>query len=143
MSQINPYLNFNGNTEDAFNLYKEVFGGEFEMIMRFGDTPGCENMPEVEKNMIMHVALKIGENFLMGTDIPASMPQVTFGTNSSISVTVNSRAEADRVYNALAKGGNAIMPMADMFWGAYYGMLTDRFGVQWMISFDEKYADKV
>ena len=143
MSQINPYLNFNGNTEEAFNLYKEVFGGEFEMIMRFGDTPGCENMPDVEKNMIMHVALKIGENFLMGTDIPASMEQATFGTNSSISVSVDSRPEADRIYNALSRGGKINMPMADMFWGAYYGMLTDRFGVQWMVNYDEKYADKV
>jgi len=143
MTQINPYLNFNGNTEEAFNLYKEVFGGEFEMIMRFADTPGCENMPEVEKNMIMHVALKIGDNFLMGTDIPASMEQATFGTNSSISVSVESRAEADRIYNTLSQDGKVNMPMADMFWGAYYGMLTDRFGVQWMVSYDEKYADKV
>ena len=98
-------------------------------------------MPDVEKNMIMHVALKIGENFLMGTDIPASMEQATFGTNSSISVSVDSRPEADRIYNALSRGGKINMPMADMFWGAYYGMLTDRFGVQWMVNYDEKPAE--
>lgn len=142
MTQINPYLNFNGNTEEAFNLYRSIFGGDFEMVMRFGDTPGCEEMPETEKNGIMHIALMIGNNVLMGTDVPKSMEQVKFGTNSSISVSVDSRAEADRIFNGLGEGGNVQMPMDDMFWGAYYGMLTDRFGVQWMISYDEKYANK-
>jgi PhnB protein len=142
MTQINPYLNFNGNTEDAFNHYRNIFGGDFEMVMRFRDTPGCEEMPETEKNGIMHIALMIGNNVLMGTDVPKSMEQVKFGTNSSISISVDSRAEADRVFNGLAEGGNVQMPMDDMFWGAYYGMLTDRFGVQWMVSYDEKYANK-
>jgi PhnB protein len=142
MTQINPYLNFNGNTEDAFNHYRNIFGGDFEMVMRFRDTPGCEEMPEAEKNGIMHIALMIGNNVLMGTDVPKSMEQVKFGTNSSISISVDSRAEADRVFNGLAEGGNVQMPMDDMFWGAYYGMLTDRFGVQWMVSYDEKYANK-
>lgn len=142
MTQINPYLNFNGNTEEAFNHYRSIFGGDFEMVMRFRDTPGCEEMPETEKNCIMHIALMIGNNVLMGTDVPKSMEQVKFGTNSSISVSVDSRTEADRVFNGLAEGGNIQMPMADMFWGAYYGMLTDKFGVQWMVSYDEKYANK-
>lgn len=142
MTQINPYLNFNGNTEEAFNHYRSIFGGDFEMVMRFRDTPGCEEMPESEKNGIMHIALMIGNNVLMGTDVPKSMEQVKFGTNSSISVSVDSRTEADRVFNGLAEGGNIQMPMADMFWGAYYGMLTDKFGVQWMVSYDEKYANK-
>lgn len=139
MNALNPYLNFNGNTEEAFNFYKAVLGGEFEMVMRFGDTPGCEDMPETEKNGIMHIALPYGNNFLMGTDVPKSMQQVTFGSNMSLSLSVNSRQEADRVYNGLSEGGKATMPMGDMFWGAYYGMLTDKFGVQWMVSFDEKY----
>ncbi|MFD2601935.1 VOC family protein [Flavobacterium suzhouense] len=139
MNSLNPYLNFNGNTEEVFNFYKSVFGGEFAMVMRFGDTPGCENMPETEKNGIMHIALPIGSNVLMGTDVPKSMEQVTAGTNMSISVNVSSREEADRVYNGLSAGGKATMPMNDMFWGDYYGMLTDRYQIQWMISYSEKY----
>lgn len=139
MNSLNPYLNFNGNTEEVFNFYKSVFGGDFAMVMRFGDTPGCENMPETEKNGIMHIALPIGSNVLMGTDVPKSMEQVTAGTNMSISVNVSSREEADRVYNGLSAGGKATMPMNDMFWGDYYGMLTDRYQIQWMISYSEKY----
>lgn len=136
MSQINPYLNFNGNTEEAFNFYKSVFGGEFTALMRFGDTPGCEDMPEVEKNGIMHVALPIGSNVIMGTDVPKSMEQVTFGTNSSICVSVDSRAEADRVFNGLAAGGEITMPLEDMFWGDYFGSFVDKFNVLWMISYN-------
>ncbi|RDI15942.1 VOC family protein [Flavobacterium sp. AG291] len=139
MNSLNPYLNFNGNTEEVFTFYKSIFGGEFAMVMRFGDTPGCENMPETEKNGIMHIALPIGSNVLMGTDVPKSMEQVTAGTNMSISVNVSSREEADRVYNGLSAGGKATMPMNDMFWGDYYGMLTDKYQIQWMISYSEKY----
>lgn len=139
MNSLNPYLNFNGNTEEVFTFYKSIFGGEFAMVMRFGDTPGCENMPETEKNGIMHIALPIGSNVLMGTDVPKSMEQVTAGTNMSISVNVSSREEADKVYNGLSAGGKATMPMNDMFWGDYYGMLTDKYQIQWMISYSEKY----
>jgi PhnB protein len=142
MNQLNPYLNFNGNTEEAFNFYRSVLGGEFAMVMRFGDTPGCEEMPETEKSGIMHIALPVGNNVIMGTDVPSSMQQVTFGSNMSLSMSVNSREEADRVFNGLAEGGNATMPMNDMFWGAYYGMLTDKFGVQWMVSYDPKYTNQ-
>jgi PhnB protein len=88
----------------------------------------------------MHIALPIGNNVIMGTDVPKSMPQVTAGSNISLCVSVESREEADRVYNALAEGGNASMPMQDMFWGDYYGMLTDKFEIQWMVSYSEKYA---
>ncbi|MCO6148195.1 VOC family protein [Flavobacterium sp. NRK1] len=140
MTALNPYLNFNGNTEEVFSFYKSVFGGEFAMVMRFGDTPGCENMPETEKNGIMHIALPIGNNVIMGTDVPKSMEQVTMGTNMSISISVGSREEADRVYNALSAGGKATMPMDDMFWGDYYGMLTDKFEIQWMVSFSTKHT---
>jgi PhnB protein len=142
MNSLNPYLNFNGNTEEVFNFYKGVFGGKFAMLMRFGETPGCEDMPETEKNGIMHVALPIGSSVLMGTDVPKSMEQVTPGTNMSISINVSSREEADRVYNGLSAGGKATMPMNDMFWGDYYGMLTDKFAIQWMISYNEKYLQK-
>ena len=138
MKAVNPYLNFNGNTEEAFNFYKSVFGGEFATIMRFGDTPGCENMPETEKNGIMHIALPMGSSILMGTDVPKSMEQVKFGTNSSITIDAESREEAKRLFDGLAAGGKIGMPMDDMFWGAYYGMLTDKFGVQWMINFDTR-----
>ncbi len=137
MNAVNPYLNFNGNTEDAFNFYKSVFGGEFITVMRFGDTPGCEDMPETEKNGIMHIALPMGSSILMGTDIPKSMEQVTFGTNQSITIDTESREETERIFNALAKGGKIGMPLEDMFWGDYYGMLTDKFGIQWMLSYAE------
>lgn len=136
MKFVNPYLNFNGNTEEAFNFYRSVVGGEFVNLMRFKDTPGCEHMPEVEQNHIMHVALMMGSSVLMGTDVPKSMEQVTFGTNSSICVSVESREEADRLFNGLSEGGKVTMPMEDMFWGDYYGSFFDKFGVQWMISFD-------
>lgn len=136
MSSLNPYLNFNGNTEEAFNHYKSVFGGEFAMLMRFGETPGCEDMPETEKDGIMHIALPFGSNVIMGTDVPKSMDQVTFGTNMSISISVDSKEEADKFFNGLSAGGKVTMPMADMFWGDYYGMLTDKFDVQWMISYN-------
>ncbi|WP_417357993.1 VOC family protein [Flavobacterium sp.] len=138
MRAVNPYLNFNGNTEEAFNFYRSVFGGEFVTIMRFVDTPGCESMPETEKNGIMHIALPLGSSLLMGTDVPKSMEQVKFGTNSSITIDAESREEADKYFNGLAEGGKVGMPMDDMFWGAYYGMLTDKFGVQWMINFDAR-----
>ena len=128
MRAVNPYLNFNGNTEEAFNFYKSVFGGEFVTVMRFGETPGCESMPETEKNGIMHIALPLGSSLLMGTDVPKSMEQVKFGTNSSITIDAESREEADRYFNGLAAGGKVGMPMDDMFWGAYYGMLTDKSG---------------
>lgn len=138
MKVINPYLNFNGNTEEAFNFYKAAFGGEFTAVMRYKDTEGCEKMPEEEQNMIMHISLPIGSTILMGTDMPKSMEQVTFGTNSSLCVSVESREEADRVFNALSKGGKVTMPMEDMFWGDYFGSFFDKYGVQWMISFDTR-----
>lgn len=134
MNLLNPYLNFNGNTEEAFNFYRSVFGGEFAMVMRFKDAPGCENMPETEQNGIMHIALQVGNNVLMGTDVPASMPQVQFGSAVSLCLSVKSREEADRVFGGLSVGGKIQMPMDDMFWGDYYGMFTDKFGIQWMIS---------
>lgn len=136
MKAVNPYLNFNGNTEEAFNFYKSVFGGEFIALMRFKDTPGCENMPEVEQNHVMHVALRMGSNVIMGTDVPKSMEQVTFGTNHSICIDAESREEADRYFNGLSQSGIVTMPMDDMFWGDYFGSVTDKFGVLWMITFN-------
>jgi PhnB protein len=136
MATVNTYLNFNGNTEKAFNFYKSVFGGEFTMLQRFKDTPDGDKMPAIEQQKIMHVALPIGGNVLMGTDVGVTMPQVTFGTNSSISISPESEEEAHKLFNGLSAGGKVIMPLGKMFWGALFGMFTDKFGIQWMVNYD-------
>ena len=137
--KINPYLNFYGNTEEAFNFYKSVFGGEFAMVQRFKDTPGCENLPPADWDKIMHMALPIGpDNVLMATDALDSMGQsLTVGNNFSLSISTDSEEETNRVFNALSAGGKATMPPEKTFWGSYFGMLTDKYGIQWMVSFDE------
>lgn len=144
MSTINPYLNFNGKTEEAFNFYKSVFGGEFSALMRFGEVPGCDEMPlgENEKNNIMHIALPIGTNgaVLMGNDAPEFMGTLTLGNNYSIAVNPDSRDDAERIFNGLADGGKVEMPLAEAFWGGYFGSLQDRYGVQWMINYDQNYS---
>jgi PhnB protein len=140
MATINPYLNFNGNTEEAFNFYKSVFGGEFAMLMRFGEMPGCDETPiaESDKGKIMHIALPIGsDDVLMATDALESMGhKMIEGNNFSISVSVESREEAERIFNGLSEGGKVEMPLADAFWGAYFGMFQDKFGIRWMINCD-------
>ncbi|MCJ8208282.1 VOC family protein [Mucilaginibacter sp. RS28] len=133
---INPYLNFAGNTEEAFNFYKSILGGEFAMLQRFSDNPDADKLPEDTRNMIMHIALPIGNNVLMGTDAPESMGfKLNMGNNSFLCLCPDSREDADSIFNALSEGGQQTMPMQDMFWGAYYGVLTDQFGVQWMINY--------
>ncbi|TPD67257.1 VOC family protein [Flavobacterium microcysteis] len=136
MATINTYLNFNGNTEEVFNFYKAAFGGEFAVIMRFGDTPGCEEMPATDKNKIMHIALPIGGNMLMGTDVPETMEQVKNGTSMSISINTDSEQQTRDLYAKLSEGGNIKMPLDTMFWGALYGMFTDKFGIQWMLNYE-------
>lgn len=138
MPTFNTYLNFNGNTEEAFNFYKKVFGGEFLMLQRLKDTPEADKLSEADKEKIMHVALPVGGNILMGTDVTETMPQVTFGTNSSICITPDSEEEAVKLFNGLAEGGNVGMPLEKMFWGAMFGFLTDKFGVQWMVNYELK-----
>ena len=137
MKAVNPYLNFNGNTEEAFNFYKSVFGGDFLALMRFKDIPGDSQIPEEVKNGIMHIALKIAPNvILMGTDAVESMGQfLKVGNNMHISLEAESREEADKLFNSLSHGGKIEMPMADQFWGDYYGNFADKFGINWMISF--------
>lgn len=137
MKAVNPYLNFQGNTEEAFNFYKSVFGGEFLMLSRFRDTPGCENIPASEADGIMHVALPLGKGtILMGTDALESMGQkLNIGDNFSISIHADSKEEVDTLYHKLAEGGEASMQPQDMFWGDYWGILTDKFGVKWMFSY--------
>ena len=119
MPSINPYLNFAGNTEEAFNFYKSVFGGEFFMVQRYSNTPDSDKLPPGLKDKIMHISLPIGNNFY-------------------ICVNPDSKEEADKWFNALAEGGKVNMPIQDMFWGAYWGDLTDKFGIQWMINYDKK-----
>lgn len=135
---MNPYLNFNGNTEEAFNFYKSVFGGEFAMVMRFKDTPEAAKMPPEAANKIMHIALPIGKgNILMATDAIESMGQkLTVGNNFYISISADSKEEADRLYSKLSTGGKVEMPIGDVFWGDYFGMFADKFGIQWMISYN-------
>lgn len=140
---INPYLNFNGNTEEAFNFYKSVFGGDFLRVMRYGDVPptqACEamNLTENERNKIMHIALQIGNgDLLMATDALESMNQnLIVGNNFSISVSTNSREEAEKIFKGLSAGGKIELPLADAFWGAYFGMLADKFGVRWMVDYE-------
>lgn len=142
MAKINPYLNFLGNTEEAFNFYKSVFGGEFSALMRFKDVPAemCEGakIAEHEREKIMHIALPISDgNVLMATDGLESMSEnFEVGNNISLSINVDSKEETDRLYAKLSEGGSYQMPPADAFWGAYFGMCVDKFGVRWMFSCD-------
>jgi PhnB protein len=137
MPTLNPYLNFNGNTEEAFNFYKSVFGGEFPMVMRFGDAPGEFRGSESEKQKIMHISLPIGKNsVLMGSDSPQSSNRPVIGSNVHISISTESKEEADKIFNGLSRDGQVVMPIANTFWGSYFGMLSDKFGIHWMVSFD-------
>ncbi|MBK8552180.1 MAG: VOC family protein [Ignavibacteria bacterium] len=140
MTTINPYLNFNGNTEEAFNFYKSVFGGEFSALMRFKDTSHGDKLSAEEKERIMHVSLPIGETaILMATDGLESMGRKFInGDNFSITIGTDSREEADRIFKELSAGGKVEMPMEDVFWGDYFGMFTDKFGIQWMVSYQKK-----
>lgn len=137
MVTINPYLNFAGECEEAFNRYHSIFGGEAPVFSRFSEVPsdGDHQMPADEAKKIMHVSYAIGENsILMGSDRPAPMGPVTLGNNAHISVQTKDKEEATRIFNALAEGGEITMPLAEQFWGATFGMLTDKYGIQWMIN---------
>ncbi|TAN13216.1 MAG: VOC family protein [Chitinophagaceae bacterium] len=143
MKAVNPYLNFDGQAEEAFNFYKSVFGGEFmgTGIMHMKDTPGAGemNLSEEEKNRVMHVSLPLGNGqVLMASDIVPSMGhKLTVGNNNYICLSTSSREESDRIFNALSKDGVVEMPMQDQFWGDYYGSFKDKFGVCWMISYSK------
>ena len=143
MARTSTYLNFLGTTEQAFLFYKSVFKTEFAApIARMGDVPAAPDMPalsDAEKKLVMHVELPIvGGHALMGTDALESMGHsLTFGSNVSINLEPDTRAETERLFNALAEGGKITMPLQDMFWGAYFGSLTDQFGVHWMVNCGE------
>lgn len=140
MITINPYINFNGNAEEAFNFYKSVFGGEFSQIVRFKDLASDElPIPEQEVDKIMRIVLPIGATNLIANDVPASMGPVSESENrSKISVHADSRAEADRLFAGLSADGAIEMPMSDSPWGTYFGMFRDKYGIEWTVEFDEK-----
>ena len=143
MTTVNTYLTFNGNCLEAFNFYKSVFGGEFPYIGKFKDMPpqeGAKPMSEQDGEKIMHVSLPISkETMLMGSDTGGEWAKgFSQGNNFAISITTDSKEEADRLFNKLSAGGKATMPMSKTFWGSYFGMFTDKFGINWMVSFDEK-----
>ena len=144
MARVSTYLNFARSTEEAFNFYKSVFGTEFSgPINRFKDAPPQPGQPplaEADKNLVMHVALPIlGGHVLMGTDAPESMGfSVKSGNNVYINLEPDTRGETDRLFKALAEGGKVEMPLQEMFWGDYFGSLTDRFGINWMFNCQSK-----
>jgi PhnB protein len=145
MALINPHINFNGNTEEAFNFYKSVFGGEFAKIIRFKDLSSSEfSVNEKEANKIMHIALPIGKNMLIANDVPESMGRVNENENrSKISISAESREEADKLFNGLSAGGNIEVPLRDSPWGSYFAMFRDKFGIEWIIDFDPKQNGQV
>lgn len=139
MAAVNPYLNFNGNAEEAFNFYKAVFGKEFSTIVRFKDMDSGQAQSETDGNKIMHVSLPISsETILMASDVPSGYPAVTGGNNMNISVNTESEEEARKIFDGLSSGGKIIMVLDKTFWGALFGMFTDKFGVQWMVNYDYK-----
>jgi PhnB protein len=137
MASINPYLNFDGKTEEAFNFYKSVFGGEFAVIQKMSETPDGGKLPKNEQNRVMHVSLPIGKgDILMGSDTMPSMGHtLNIGNNMHIAISPESEKEADRLFKGLSAGGTVIMPLEKTFWNAYFGMLVDKFGVQWMVNY--------
>jgi len=138
MASIQPHINFNGNAEEAFHFYQSVFGGEFSKIVRFKDLsgPGFE-IDKEEENKLMNIALSIGSNVLIGNDVPQFMGRVSEEENrSKIAIFAESRAEADHIFLGLSAGGSVEVPMADSPWGSYFGMLRDKYGIEWTITFE-------
>lgn len=144
MASINPYIHFNGNAEEAFNFYKSVFGGEFANIIRFKEFESPQfPVSEKEANKIIHIAFPIGGNILMGSDVPEMMGRVNENENrSKISISAESKEEADRLFNGLSAGGAIEMPIADSPWGSYFGMFRDKYGIEWMVDYDPRYKGK-
>lgn len=140
MAQVNAYLNFKGNCEEAFNFYRSVFGGEFPFVGRYKDMPPTEgsHASETDGEKIMHISLPISkETILMGSDIGGEWASHTvIGNNIQLSVNTDSEEEANRIFNALSAGGRVNMPLEKTFWGALFGMFTDKFGINWMVNYD-------
>ena len=143
MTNINPYLNFDGKAEEAMNFYKSAFGGDFMgPVMRWGEAPGCGEgefeLADEDKPKVMHMALPISDgNVIMASDSLKGMgPGLTVGNNVTIAIGPGSREEADRLFASLSAGGQVQMPMADAFWGGYFGSFVDKFGINWLINVD-------
>jgi PhnB protein len=143
MASVNAYVTFNGNCQEAFEFYRSVFGGTFEYMGKFGDMPPQEGempMPEHAKDKVMHVAFPISkETMLLGSDVVAEFGHsIHMGDNIALSINTDSTEEADKLFNGLSAGGKVTMPMNKTFWGAYFGMFTDKFGINWMVNYDER-----
>jgi PhnB protein len=144
MTTINPYINFNGNAEEAFNFYKSVFGGEFEAIVRYEDLKKSGfPVPENEENKILRITLPIGENILIANDVPESLGPVNEQENrSKIAVSAESRTEADRIFTGLTVDGAIEMPMGDSPWGTYFGMFRDKYGIEWTVEYNSTLSEQ-
>lgn len=135
MTKLNVYLNFDGNTEEAFEFYRSVFGGEFDYKQKYSEVPGMEKLSAEDQQKLMHISFPIGGMVLMGSDMLEAYGQKYVpGNNMTLSVHPDDETETDRIFNALAEGGKVSMPLEKTFWSARFGMLTDRFGVQWMLN---------
>ena len=144
MALINPHINFNGNAEEAFTFYKSVFGGEFTKIVRFKDISSPDfPVPENEANKIMHIALPIGKNSLMANDVPEIMGKTNENENrSKIFINAESREEADKLFNGLSLGGQIEGPIGDSPWGSYFGCFRDKYGIEWIVDFNQNNGRK-
>jgi PhnB protein len=141
MATVHPYFNFLGNTEEVFNFYRSVFGGEFLNLTRFSDMPDMSgNLSDADKNKIMHIALPINkEVMLMGTDALESLGQTaTNGTSISLAITPDSKEDGERIFKALSAGGSVEVPYDKAPWGAWFAMFNDKYGIKWMVNFEEK-----
>ena len=135
---LNTYINFKGNCREAFEFYRSVFGREFATLETFRNGPPDMGIPEEEMDNVMHVSFPIGDSVLMGSDTPSIFEgSHVVGTNISISVRPESKEEADTLFSSLSEGGSVAMPMADMFWGSYFGYCTDKFGINWQINYEQ------
>ena len=132
---LNIYLNFDGNCREAFDFYRTIFGGDYQAFETFANGPEDMQVAEEEKDNVMHVSLPIGESVLMGSDSGSFGPPLSIGNNFSISIEGESREHCDDVFAKLSAGGTVTMPLQEMFWGSYYGMLTDKFDINWMVSY--------
>ncbi len=139
MLNVNPYLHFMGKTEEAMNFYKSVFGGEFSIFQRYKDMAGGEKMSEEDQEKMIHISLPIGKgNVLMASDNLESMGhEIIAGDNFHICIHTESEKETDKLFKALSANGKIEMPLNKTFWGAYFGMCRDKFGIQWMLSYDQ------
>lgn len=145
MAIINPHINFNGNAQEAFDFYKSVFGGEFVKVVRFKEISSPEyTVPESEAEKLMHIALAIGNNVLIGNDVPGFLGKVNEHENrSKISVCAESTEEADKLFKGLSAGGSVEVPLGDSFGSGSFGMFRDKFGIEWIVEYNPEQTGKV